>query len=179
MKFFLARLISQIFLLRYRFNPRIQIGRRVICNHKLKIKGSGQIIIHDNVNLWSHAEPTQLLTFSPEAIIEIGQNSRLNGCTLQARQRIQIGEDCLIGSALITDNDFHSSNPSDRFDTTKIPTKPVLIKDKAWIAGQSVILKGVHIGANSVVAIRAVVSKSVDSNVVVAGNPAQKVKELS
>jgi acetyltransferase-like isoleucine patch superfamily enzyme len=42
----------------------------------------------------------------------------------------------------------------------------------------AVILKGVTIGENSVVAAGSVVSKSVPANVVVAGNPAVIVKEL-
>ena len=40
------------------------------------------------------------------------------------------------------------------------------------------ILKGVTIGENSVVAAGSVVAKSVPANAVVAGNPAQIVKQL-
>ena len=40
------------------------------------------------------------------------------------------------------------------------------------------ILKGVTIGENSVVAAGAIVTKDVPPNVVVAGNPAQIVKQL-
>ena len=40
------------------------------------------------------------------------------------------------------------------------------------------MLKGVTIGENSVVAARAVVTRDVPANVVVAGNPAKVVKEL-
>ena len=40
------------------------------------------------------------------------------------------------------------------------------------------VLKGVSIGENSVVAAHAVVSKEVPANVVVAGNPARVVKRL-
>ena len=42
----------------------------------------------------------------------------------------------------------------------------------------AVILKGVTIGENSVVAAGAVVTKDVPPNVIVAGNPAVVVKEL-
>ena len=42
----------------------------------------------------------------------------------------------------------------------------------------AVILKGVTIGENSVVAAGAVVTKSVPPNVVVAGNPAVITKQL-
>lgn len=53
------------------------------------------------------------------------------------------------------------------------------IKDNVWIGMGAVILKGVTIGENSVVAAGAIVTKDVPPNVVVAGNPAQIVKQLA
>jgi acetyltransferase-like isoleucine patch superfamily enzyme len=57
-------------------------------------------------------------------------------------------------------------------------TLPVIISDNVWIGMNAIILKGVTIGENSVVAAGAVVTKSVPANVVVAGNPAVVTKEL-
>lgn len=56
--------------------------------------------------------------------------------------------------------------------------KPVTIGDNVWIGGRAVILPGVNIGNNVVVAAGAVVTKDVPDNVVVAGNPAKIVKEI-
>ncbi|MEP6955368.1 MAG: DapH/DapD/GlmU-related protein, partial [Chthoniobacterales bacterium] len=61
---------------------------------------------------------------------------------------------------------------------TKLRSAPVVIGDNVWIGMNAIILKGVTIGENSVVAAGAVVSKSVPANVVVAGNPAVVVKQL-
>ena len=52
------------------------------------------------------------------------------------------------------------------------------IGDNVWLGDGSVVLKGVTIGENSVVAARAIVTRDVPANVVVAGNPARVVKEL-
>jgi serine acetyltransferase len=55
---------------------------------------------------------------------------------------------------------------------------PVHIGDNVWLGDHAMVLKGVTIGENSVVAAKAVVTKDVPANVIVAGNPARVVKEL-
>ena len=55
---------------------------------------------------------------------------------------------------------------------------PVHIGDNVWLGDHSTVLKGVTIGDNSVVAARAVVTRDVPPNVVVAGSPAKVIKEL-
>ena len=67
----------------------------------------------------------------------------------------------------------------DRPPRPKLKTVPVKICDNVWIGMNAIILKGVTIGENSVVAAGAVVTKSVPANVVVAGNPAVVIKKLS
>ncbi len=54
---------------------------------------------------------------------------------------------------------------------------PIVISDQVWVAAGAFVGPGVVIGQGSVVAARSVVVKSVPSWVVVAGNPAQKVKD--
>src|SRR5690606_37233641 len=50
--------------------------------------------------------------------------------------------------------------------------------ENVWVCDGAVICKGVTIGENSIVAARAVVTKDVPANVVVAGNPAKVIKTL-
>ena len=64
----------------------------------------------------------------------------------------------------------------DRPPRPKLKTAPVKIGDNVWIGMNAVILKGVIIGDNSVVAAGAVVTKSIAPNTIVAGNPAIVVK---
>lgn len=174
MKILLARCISIICLLRFRlFYPNVKIGRNVIANWKLKISGPGQVVIGDGANLWAFAEPNQLLTYSREARIEIGANTRINGATLQARQSIVIGVNCLLGSTIVMDNDFHHPDPQLRDDKNQVPTKPVIIGDNVWLAGQSAVLKGVTISDGAVVGFRAVVTKDIPTNARAVGNPAR------
>jgi len=75
----------------------------------------------------------------------------------------------------ITDSDWHGIY--DRTDRDS-EVKPVHIGDNVWLGDHSMVLKGVTIGENSVVAAGAVVTRDVPPNVVVAGSPATVVKEL-
>lgn len=57
--------------------------------------------------------------------------------------------------------------------------KPIIIEANAWVAGWSIVLPGVTIGAGAVVAAGAVVTKDVEPWAVVAGNPAREIKKRS
>jgi len=178
MKQLLIKIISYYSKLKYRFSSRVEFGKGVIANTRLRISGPGKVIIGDDVNLWSFAEPVELQTYSKDAVIRIGNGCRLNGTTIQARELVEVGEDCMLASVIIMDNDFHHVDPVRRRDKSEIPCRPVRIGRNVWIAGQAAVLKGVTIGDNSVVGFRAVVTKEVPANVVVAGNSAKVVKEF-
>ena len=180
MKNFIISTIS--FLTRTKFNllrgSRVSFGKNFICSPNLKITGPGTVIFGDNVNLWSFSEPNQFQTYDPKAKIIIGNNTRINGAIFQAREKITISNDCLIGSAILIDNDFHPLDPNKRREKTGIATSPIKVESNIWIAGQTAILKGVKIGQNSVVGFRSVVTRDVASNTVVAGNPAKEIKKI-
>lgn len=55
---------------------------------------------------------------------------------------------------------------------------PVTIKKGCWIGANSIILPGVEVGENSVVAAGSIVTKNVPDNTVVAGCPAKLVKSI-
>ena len=98
------------------------------------------------------------------------------GCRISASDRIVIGDSVMMANGVyITDCDWH-----DLYDRTARSADicPVTIADNVWLGDHSTVLKGVHIGENSVVAAGAVVSRDVPANVVVAGNPAVVVKTL-
>jgi acetyltransferase-like isoleucine patch superfamily enzyme len=124
----------------------------------------------------------------------IGDFTLLNGALIMAEEKIEIGSHCLISwNVGIADSDFHPLEPAQRLidaqalapffnerpPRPKLKTAPVRIADNVWIGMNAVILKGVIIGENSVVAAGSVVTKSVPANTVVAGNPAVVVKTFS
>jgi maltose O-acetyltransferase len=137
------------------------------------------VIFGANVNAWAHMEPNVLITYNPNVVIQIGDNTRLNGAGLMAACGITVGCDCLLGSAVVVDTDFHSIDPDRRTNpNAKVRSAPIIIGNNVWLAGQTVVLKGITIGDNSIVGFRGVVTRDVLSNVIVAGNPARVVKQL-
>lgn len=172
--------VSSLFILwfKLRYGKKITWGNNVIVNHRFKFSGNGRLILGDDVNLWAHKEANEFHTYSETAVIKIGSRTRLNGVGIQCRKEVSIGEDCLIGSAVVMDNDFHSLKFEERSNPQAIKTAPVKIEDKVWLAGQCAILKGVTIGEEAVVGFRAVVTQNVASKTVVAGNPAMVVKKI-
>ncbi len=176
----IIKIISEIckFYFTYRYFGKIQFGKNIQMNWRFSFSGNGKLKISDGVSLWAHEEYNRFQTYSKNAVINIGKNSKINGALFQAKKSIIVSENCMIGSAIILDNDFHNIEKEKRFLEYEENGKSIFIGKNVWIAGQTVILKGVQIGENSVVAIRAVVSKNVEKNVVVAGNPAKMVKTL-
>jgi acetyltransferase-like isoleucine patch superfamily enzyme len=98
------------------------------------------------------------------------------GSRISASDEIVIGDGVMMANGTyITDSDWHGIYDRTRRDDT--PT-PVRVGDNVWIGDHATVLKGVTIGENSVVAARAVVTRDVPANVIVAGNPARVVREL-
>ena len=98
------------------------------------------------------------------------------GSRLSASDEIVIGDGVMMANGTyVTDSDWHTI-----YDRTRRSEKstPVRIGNNVWLGDHCTVLKGVTIGDNSVVAARAVVTRDVPANVVVAGNPAKVVKKL-
>lgn len=136
-------------------------------------------------NVWLNSYPngstfrTALNTYLPNASIIIGDRCKVNGTILHANDRIILGDDVRIGpGTVICDNDSHrvALSVSER----NLPPKsaPIIIGNNVWIGMNCIILKGVCIGDNSIIAAGSVVTKNVEANVIYGGNPAKRIKKL-
>lgn len=171
-----ARAAGWVTTLPYRANPRYKLGPGLLGNGRLRISGPGSIILEADVNAWSHAEVNRLTTTRPQAVIRIGRNARLNGCTIVAAELVEVGADCVLGSCEVRDHLPYTESLEHRREPG-LP-KPVVIEPNVWIGGQVSILPGVHIGRDSVIGIHAVVFDDVPSGVIVGGNPARVIRQL-
>ena len=94
--------------------------------------------------------------------------------------QIEIEKDVLIGSGV------HIYVSNHKFDDPTIPiyyqghseARSVTLKEGCWVGANSIILPGVTVGANSVVAAGSIVTKNVEPETVVGGNPAKFIKRI-
>lgn len=109
--------------------------------------------------------------------IRIGANNAFsNGVSLVANESIEIGNRCQIGDLVaIYDCDFHEIDPATRNRSAGL-TSPVRIGNNVWLGSRVMVLKGVSIGDNSVVAAMSVVTKAIPPHCIAAGNPAKVIR---
>lgn len=147
------------------------------------MSGKGEIIIGNKVRLSGRSS----IAFNSKygvPLLEIGDNTFIGHQSHFAiAKRVTIGKNCFIASSVrIIDNDGHPSNPIQRRQHEPVPEegiKPVIIGDDVWLGSEALILKGVTIGNNAIIGTRAVVTKDVPENAIVAGNPAKVIKYIN
>jgi acetyltransferase-like isoleucine patch superfamily enzyme len=90
---------------------------------------------------------------------------------------LEVGPDCMFAYDVeVRTSDSHSildASTGDRIN----PDKSVRIGEHVWLGARSVVLKGVSIGDQSIVATGSIVTKDVGSGVLVGGVPARQIKD--
>lgn len=106
-------------------------------------------------------------------------------CVFLDGAEIRVGAGTLIGPAVQILTVSHPVAATDRIvrgaqGTRSYTTyaRPVTIGEEAWIGAGALILRGVTIGARTVVAAGSVVTEDIPPDTVVAGNPARTVRKI-
>jgi acetyltransferase-like isoleucine patch superfamily enzyme len=148
------------------------------------------VTLNDEVRLVSRSwwtalgvsRPVIIRTLAPGADISVGAGSGLSGTTLCSAVRITLGSRVSCGAdVLIADTDFHPVNDVPRLSLDiprGDPSDAIVIQDDVFLGARCIVLKGVTIGAGTVVGAGSVVSRSLPSGVVAAGNPARVIRAL-
>lgn len=113
--------------------------------------------------------------------IIIGNNCGISNVAFTCATRIVLGNNVLLGAGCkVYDTDFHALDFEERikvnYQSNLINTSPVIIDDGVFVGAGSFILKGVHIGKNSVIGAGSVVTKDVPAFEIWGGNPARFLK---
>lgn len=145
----------------------IRIGANFWSGHDLRLEA------------WDRYEGT-----SYQPTILVGDNVSLNnGVHLGAIDRIEIGNNVIVGAnVLITDHSHGNMGPEmlarPARDCPLHSRGPVLIEDDVWIGEGACILSGVRIGKSAVVGANAVVVRDVAPGEIVGGVPARRIRHL-
>lgn len=115
-----------------------------------------------------------------ESAIEFGDGVQVNNNAFIKSEGpgIRIGTNALIGSCVeILDSDFHELHP-ERRRGGKPRMAAVELAENVFVGDGAKILKGVRIGAHSVIGAGSVVTKSIPAGVIAAGNPARAIGDV-
>lgn len=173
---------------------RIQFGvRRVRWPNNLSVLGplglsaNGKIEIGENVTIVNDTKynraginhPTQLVA-AAGGHLRIGNHVGISGASIFCVKSIEIGNYVLIGaSCRIYDTDFHPINYRDRRESKKAASAEVVIQDDVWLGANVTVLKGVTIGARSIIASGSVVTRDIPADTLAGGIPAKPIRMLS
>ena len=194
MNFSIAKLIRLPSYYFWHLSARAQFAIRGVKWPKhLTIKGPlglsaiGRIELGDHITIVNDSKynraginhPTQLVA-GRDAILKIGNNVGMSGASIYAESSIEIGDHVLLGAnARIYDTDFHPIHFQDRVAGVPAKTEAVVIGEHVWLAANVTILKGVHIGARSVIATGSVVVSDIPEDCLAGGIPAKVIRKIT
>lgn len=158
-------------------NNSIEVGgNSILRGVNIHIKGNniklniGNSVSIKGGDLWLEDDATK---------IWIGSNTTIEKAHIAVTEygkEIKIGKDCMIAKEVeIRSGDSHSII-DDKFQRIN-HAKNILIGNHVWIGNRAIILKGVEIGDNSIIATGAIVTSNVPINVISGGIPSKTIKE--
>jgi maltose O-acetyltransferase len=123
--------------------------------------------IHDNV----------LFKFPAE--ISIGDNTKIaQGCILVGSSGLIIGQNVMIGAGTkIITSSHNFSNLDIPMINQGLSFNPITIENDVWFGFNTVVLGGVTIETGSIIAANAVITKNIESFVIVGGIPGRIIKQ--
>ena len=154
-----------------------KIGSEIELTGPVIIRNSGTIDIGDQVILDSNwYKPIYIQLSRPEAKLTIENNAFINyGTEISLVREVLIGAYSLIGiDCLIYDTDWHSLDGLDR----DVPVAPTRIGRGVWLGARVIVMKGVTIGDNTVVAANSAVTQDLPNNVLAGGSPARVIRSI-
>ncbi|WP_395672008.1 sugar O-acetyltransferase [Inquilinus sp.] len=110
--------------------------------------------------------------------ITVGRNVFVNqNCTFYDLGGLDIGDDVMIGPNVSLVTSGHPLEPAQR--RAAVIARPIVIERNVWIATGAIVIGGVTVGENSVVAAGSVVTRDVPPNSLVGGNPARLIRSIA
>jgi acetyltransferase-like isoleucine patch superfamily enzyme len=179
----LKSFIQFIFFIKNKSKLNLEIGKNSkILNYKIHPVSGNRIEIGENCILNCR------ISFDREnAKFIVGDRCYIGASSLVIAEEIECGNDVVISwGVTIVDHNSHAIEWSGRKndildwhkgikDWSNVKIAKVKIGDRCWIGFNAIILKGVTLGAESIVAAGSVVTKDVPEGCIVGGNPAMVI----
>lgn len=166
----------------------VKYGKNLRVIGKVNITGLGKIAIGKNfvmtsgeaINPISSNLRTAIFT-EKNAEISIGNNVGMSSPRMWIKESLTIGDNVKVGAGvLLIDTDCHPTDYLVRRNTNEgTKSAPIVIEDDVWIGAQSIILKGVTIGARSIIGAGSIVTKSIPADCIAAGNPCKVIRKIN
>lgn len=177
---------------------KIIVGKNMCAIGKVYLNIMGKMSIGDNFMMTSGSainpiSSNQKAAFyvEPNATVSIGNNVGMSGTRMWIAEGLDIGDNVHIGAGvLLIDTDCHQmdfrmrrlgaeNNFTNKQLAASISSAPITIEEDAWIGAHSIILKGVTIGARTIIGAGSIVTRSIPADCIAAGNPAKVIKYQS
>lgn len=149
----------------------------------------------DNIQLGNHVACRGILRSEPfhPGNILIGDYVYIgDDCIISCAEKIEIGAFTLLAHGVqVFDNDSHPVSAAlrerdyqivlgllagERVDISRAPIK---IGERVWVGFNAILMKGISIGNESIVAAGSIVTSDVPAKTIVAGNPARVVRDIN
>jgi acetyltransferase-like isoleucine patch superfamily enzyme len=153
----------------------------------VQLVGNGKIVINKGSSIGVFPSPHYLSGYSyiearsEKAVVRIGDNTWINNnfVAIAEHSHIDIGKNVLIGTNVeIYDSDFHGLAIKDRRVSEPAWSKSVKISDDVFLGSNVKILKGVTVGAGTIVANGSIVIHNIPANVIAGGIPAKVLRTI-
>jgi len=166
---------------KFSFRKKISIGRTVTIGDYVEINAlsNSGVIIGNNVSILKGTiiDCTGVISHLGEGL-KIGDNVGIaQNCFIQVRGKTEIGDNVIFGPNVSIFSENHNfSNPDVPVNVQGVTRKGVIIEDGVWIGTRAVVLDGVKVGKNSIIAAGSIVTKDVPCCSIVGGVPAKVLK---
>ena len=183
----------------YFFLNNIKYGKnfRVFNHLYLKIHVGALVQIGNNCTIMSGAGLDPLsrniktcIYVGKKATLKLGNDVGISSSTLWVKESVSIGNSVAIGAdCIIMDTDAHNldwkircseetNEYGESVDMVTAASAPIVIEDNVLVGARCIILKGVTIGARSIIGSGSIVTKDIPSDCIAAGNPCKVIKSI-
>lgn len=183
----------------YFFLNNIKYGKnfRVFNHLYLKIHVGALVQIGNNCTIMSGAGLNPLsrniktcIYVGKKATLKLGNDVGISSSTLWVKESVSIGNSVAIGAdCIIMGTDAHNldwkircseetNEYGESVDMVTAASAPIVIEDNVLVGARCIILKGVTIGARSIIGSGSIVTKDIPSDCIAAGNPCKVIKSI-